>query len=77
MDSNTATRLRKLADARRISVEELLVAHVPGLFGEEAAANVSDEEKVRTFEEWVSGFPHDTPPLSDVAVSRASIYQDR
>jgi hypothetical protein len=77
MDSSTAARLRKLADAHRISVEELLAAHVPGLTGEEQSGTGSGEEKMLAFEEWVAGFPQDTPPLSDEAVSRASIYRDR
>jgi hypothetical protein len=77
MDSNTATRLRKLAEARHISVEELIAAHVPGLSPAESDVNGSGEEKVRAFEEWVSDFPNGRPPLSDEAVSRASIYRDR
>jgi hypothetical protein len=77
MDSHAATRLRKLADARRISVEELLAAHVPGLSGEESNGAASGEERLRAFEEWVAEFPQDTPPLSDEAVGRASIYRDR
>ncbi len=77
MDSSTATRLQKLADARRISVEELLAAYVPGLSGEESKGNGCGGERVREFEEWVSEFPQDTPPLSDEAVSRASICRDR
>ena len=63
MDSNTAIRLRKLADARRVSVEELIAAHVPGLAGDEPDANGSSEERVQAFEAWVAEFPKDTPPL--------------
>ena len=77
MESSTVARLRKLAEARRISVEELLAADVPGLAGEESNGIGSGEERVRAFEEWIAGFPQDTPPLSDEAVSRASIYRDR
>ena len=77
MDSDTAVQLRKLADARRISVEELLAAHVPGLSGEESNGIVSGEERLRAFEEWVAGFSQETSPLSDEAVGRASIYRDR
>jgi hypothetical protein len=77
MDSNTAARLQMLADAHRISVEELLAAHVPGLSGEESNGAASGEERLRAFEEWVAGFPQETPPLSDGAVGRASIYCDR
>jgi hypothetical protein len=77
MDSNTAIRLRKLADARRVSVEDLLAAHVPGLSGDESNITGSGEERERAFEEWVAGFPQDTPPRSDEAISRASIYHGR
>jgi hypothetical protein len=77
MDSNTATRLQKLADARHISIEELISAHVPGLSATECDVNGSGEEKARAFEEWVADFPKDTPALSDEAVGRASIYRDR
>ena len=76
MDSSTAKRLRKLADARNISVEELLATYVRGLSGEEPKVPDSGKERVREFDEWVSRFPKDTPPLSDEAVGRASIYRD-
>ena len=33
------------------------------------------EEKARAFLEWAESFP-DTPPLSDDAISRASMYPD-
>jgi len=68
MDTSTAIRLRKLADARRITIEELLALHMPVLSGEEGG---------RAFEEWVSGFPQNMALLSNEAVSRASIYRDR
>lgn len=38
--------------------------------------NLSGEEKARAFVAWAKGH-RDTPPLSDEAVSRASMYPDR
>jgi len=38
--------------------------------------NATGEEKARDFLEWAESFP-DTPPLSDEAISRASMYPDR
>lgn len=40
------------------------------------ATKVSGEDKARAFESWSDGFP-DTPPLSDEAISRESLYPDR
>jgi hypothetical protein len=41
-----------------------------------AKGNAGGEERARAFIEWADSFP-DTPPLSDEAISRASIYPDR
>jgi transcriptional regulator with XRE-family HTH domain len=78
VESKTAEKLRQLADALNVSVDQLLAAYVPGLASEEPRQNGSDaEDKAKAFEEWAASFPTDTPPLSDEAVSRASIYRDR
>jgi hypothetical protein len=77
IDSKTAARLRKLAEAQHVSVEELLAAHVPGLAKMEKVANGSGEDRTTAFDEWVADFAKDSPPLSDEAISRASIYHDR
>lgn len=59
-----------------------VLAHVltPGMEGAEEAfsgpSGTSGEEKGRAFVEWAESFP-DTPPLSDEAISRASMYPDR
>lgn len=41
-----------------------------------AKPDVTGEERVKAFLEWADSFP-DTPPLSDEALSRASMYPDR
>lgn len=78
VDEKTAGKLRELAAAGGISVEQLLAIYVPGL-----RASVSNgtgfgaESMLPAFEEWADSFPQDIPPLSDEAISRASIYRDR
>ncbi len=66
-----------LAEARGLSLSEYLqeiVVREAARFPSLAAA--SGEEKARAFLEWAESFP-DTPPLSDDAISRASMYPDR
>jgi len=77
VDSKTATKLLKLAEAQHVSVEELLAAHVPGLAADQSIENASSEDPERAFEEWIADFPKDTPLLLDDAITRASIYGDR
>jgi hypothetical protein len=78
VDVGTAEKLRELAAAGGVSVEQLLARYVPGLRPSESNGNGGDvENPIRAFEEWADSFAQDTPPLSDEAVSRASIYRDR
>jgi len=64
------------AQARGISLSDYLqeiaareAARLPAKAG-------SGEERAKAFLEWADSFP-DTPPLSDEAISRASMYPDR
>lgn len=76
VDERTAKRLRELAAARGVSVDQLLAAYVPGL--DQGGGNGADAEKaVLAFEQWAESFPQDAPPLSDEGISRASLYRDR
>jgi hypothetical protein len=78
VDEKTAAKLRELAAAGGISVEQLLATYVPGLRPSKCNGNgAGDESLVLAFEEWTDSFAQDIPPLSDKAVSRASIYRDR
>lgn len=70
-------RLLAQAEARGLSLSEYLQE----IATREAALissipSASGEEKAKAFREWVKSFP-DTPPLSDDAISRASMYPDR
>lgn len=69
---------RAEAEARGISVDELmrdvLLANPPL----PARLELSPEERVRRFEEWVdSHATDDLPVLSDEAISREFIYRER
>ncbi len=70
------------------SVDELILSGVQawrernlrqeqeGARGQAPAGHANGEEKAREFAEWARNHAH-TPPLSDEAVSRASLNPDR
>ncbi len=78
LEAETAEKLRALARERNVSVEELLSAYIPGLALGHLSKNGSEpEDEAQAFDEWVASFTINAPPLSDEAISRASIYRDR
>jgi hypothetical protein len=78
VDEKTAAKLRELAAAGGVSVQQLLAAYVPGLRPSKTIGNgTGGENAIPAFEEWADSFPQDVPPLPDEAISRASIYRDR
>lgn len=78
VDEKTAAKLRELAAAEGVSVEQLLATYVPGLHPSKSNENgAGGGSVIPVFEEWADSFPEDVPPLSDNAVSRASTYRDR
>ena len=54
-------------------IGDLLLAHTPI----SAAAEMSPEEWVREFKDWVNSHSRNTPLLSDEAISREFIYRER
>ena len=66
--------------AERVARRVLEQALTPGADREESAfsdtSGTTGEEKARAFVQWAKSH-RDTPPLSDEAVSRASMYPDR
>ncbi len=69
--------LMALAKERGISLSDYLqeiAAREAARFPAKGIA--SGEERAQAFIEWAESFP-DTPPLSDEAISRASMYPDR
>lgn len=57
--------------ARKVLEERLLPAGADAASGENG-------DRLRAFSEWVSGHAgHTSPPLSDEAISRESIYRER
>ena len=72
----TQAGLFALAHAAGMSLEEYLLAMVEGNVLSQAPKALSPEERATAFEAWSAGHRH-TPPLSDYAVSRESMYEDR
>ena len=65
------------ARARGLSPDELLL-NLPGSQPSSTAADLTPVEWVREFRNWVhSHAADDLPLLSDDAISRGTIYQDR
>jgi hypothetical protein len=64
------------ARARGVSLDDYLQELVEKDIGLAAATGTSGEEKARAFVQWAKSH-RDTPPLSDEAVNRASMYPDR
>lgn len=62
--------------ARRILARVLTPGAEDVAEGSPIDASANGEEKARSFIEWAKSHPH-TPPLSDEAISRASLYPDR
>ena len=69
--------LTALAEARGLSLSEYLQEIATReAAGRQTEAPATGEERAKAFIEWADSFP-DTPPLSDEAISRASMYLDR
>lgn len=76
VDEKTAAKLREMAAADGLSVDQLLATYVPGLKASETNGDRT-HDPLAAFEDWADGFEQDVPPLTDEAVSRESIYRDR
>lgn len=70
----TARRLLSLAKRSGVSVDELLQNTVPGLSDVELSSE-DGKKRAKAFRDWAAKHPTDTPPLSDDAISRRSIYE--
>jgi hypothetical protein len=64
------------AQASGMSVEQYVVAVVEGTVLPAVKNRLSPEERAAAFEAWSAGHRR-TPPLSDYAVSRESMYEGR
>jgi hypothetical protein len=70
----TQKGLLELANAAGKSLEEYLLAMVERTVFSQASKVRSPEEQATAFEAWSAGHRY-TPPLSDDAVSRESMYE--
>ena len=71
----TQTGLLALAQASGMSLEAYLLTMVEGAVLSRSANELSPEERAAAFLAW-SANHRQTPPLSDYAVSRESMYED-
>jgi len=66
------------AKAKGLTTEEFVNGVLERLVAyDKPAAELSGEERARILEEWIANHSVGGPPLSDYAVSRESIYQER
>ncbi|MBF2005010.1 MAG: hypothetical protein IGS49_05970 [Chlorogloeopsis fritschii C42_A2020_084] len=73
-------RLIAQASAHGMSVEELLKVTVDNLLTtseQSSSAVLSPQERAEKFVNWARSHSIKTPPLSDEAISRESIYRER
>jgi len=64
------------ARARGVSLDDYLQELITREAGVVASTGTSGDEKARAFVQWARGHRY-TPPLSDEAISRATMYPDR
>jgi hypothetical protein len=76
VEERTARKLREIATATGVSVDQLLATYVSGLQAP-GGKGAGADEVVAAFDQWLESFPQHAPPLSDEATSRVSIYLDR
>jgi hypothetical protein len=65
------------AQARGLSLDELVRNLLLSLQPSPPAAQLSPDEWIRKFRAWAHSHKADTPLLSDEAISRESIYSER
>lgn len=76
LKSKVEQDLVERAQLRGISVSEYVEEIVTREAGLANKGKASGKQKARAFVEWAENHRH-TPPLSDDAISRASLYPDR
>jgi len=59
-----------------MTIEEYIVSIVGPAVIPEDKSGLTGEQRARAWEKWADSHPHDTPLLSDYAVSRESMYDD-
>jgi hypothetical protein len=78
VEPDVASKIEAQARARGLSVDAYLRALIEGREAASATENaVTPQEKIRLLREFADSHGHDTPLLSDEAISRESIYGER
>jgi len=80
IDQLTAARLQAQAEAQGLTLDDLLRSITEMWNGTQVSPfyeTASPEERARAVEEWANQHRSSSPPLSDEAISRDSIYGER
>jgi hypothetical protein len=80
LSPDVEARLTAQAEARGISVEELLKSTIDTFLAvsdSSSSVSLSPQDRAEKFVKWAKRHSIKTPPLSDEAISRDSIYHDR
>ena len=77
VEPEVASKIQARARQRGVSVDVYLRELIDQKGTESATSNgLSPQERVRLLREWASGHSHNSPLLSEVAISRDSIYRE-
>ena len=78
VDPEVASKIQVRARERGVSVDEYLRELIDQKGAQSETSNgLSPQERVRLLREWASGHSHNSPLLSNEAVSRKNIYRER
>ncbi|MGH9917054.1 MAG: hypothetical protein ACRD63_17415 [Pyrinomonadaceae bacterium] len=72
-----ASKIASQAKAHGVSVDVYLRSLIEEETKTRLQPTLSPQEKARLWREWAASHNHDTPLLSDEAISRESIYGER
>jgi len=77
LPADFAAMIESQAEVHGLSVEAFLRLLLEERESNARRAKLSPAEKSRLWREWAASHHSDTPPLSDEAISRESIYGER
>jgi len=78
VEPEVASKIQARARERGVSVDVYLRELIDQQGTESGRSNgLSSQERVRLLREWASGHSTDTPVLSENAISRETIYEER
>ncbi len=77
IEKATAEMLAAQAEAKGISVDAYLRSLLEGEVASEVKASLSPQERAKLWREWIDNHSITAEPLSDYALTREIIYEER